>query len=526
MGRGSRTAALLAGCAAMAVVAVGGTARAGAVYTPVGTFTVFPVPQNDASNPLYMGHPASDGNVWFTEFHNKRFLRVTPAGVTTSFALAGAASLEPYDFVEGPDHALWFTSPAGHRIGRFDLTTHAVTWKTLPSTVTPSYITLGPDRNLWFTSSGAAAVVRMTTAGVVTVFTSGLATSSNLGSIAVGPDGALWFGEQRTVGTPIGRITTAGVVTHVGTFATSTSSAWPVAGPDGALWVAEYGAAKIGRLTAAGNVDEIDLGSGAPPTITVGPGGTLWSVDMTGRRILRITTAGVVTEFSLPNDPVQSTPTPYPYPMTIAAGADGNMWFDIAFGHVARITTGVPSAPLAPVGHAVSTGSIDVAFSSPSNPGVNAPTRFTVVASPGGRSCSAAVSHCTIAGLTPTVAYRFTVRATNGAGTGPASAASAAVFPTRLPTAPRTGVVTFPAAGQVKVAWTAPVTAGAAAITRYEVRWSSNGGTTWSGWSSTALVRSVVKSALSKGHAYKVQIRAVNAIGASPVLATVFVQGK
>ena len=68
-------------------------------------------------------------------------------------------------------------------------------------------------------------------------------------------------------------------------------------------------------------------------------------------------------------------------------------------------------------------------------------TRYTATASPGGRTCTAEVAptasvygHCSIVGLTDGSPYKFTVKATNAAGTGPASAASTSVTPNIPPT--------------------------------------------------------------------------------------------
>ncbi|MGI9186748.1 MAG: hypothetical protein ACR2J9_04390, partial [Gaiellales bacterium] len=68
---------------------------------------------------------------------------------------------------------------------------------------------------------------------------------------------------------------------------------------------------------------------------------------------------------------------------------------------------------------------------------------YSVMASPGGRSCSIAppASSCVVDGLTNGTTYTFTATATNAAGTSNASAASASVTPTAaassLPASPR-----------------------------------------------------------------------------------------
>ena len=76
---------------------------------------------------------------------------------------------------------------------------------------------------------------------------------------------------------------------------------------------------------------------------------------------------------------------------------------------------------------------------------------YTVTASPGGASCESIVPMCTVDGLDNWTSYRFRVRATNDAGTGPISDFSDWVTPQGLPGTPGPitvdeGFLTFPGA--------------------------------------------------------------------------------
>src|SRR5438445_293009 len=85
----------------------------------------------------------------------------------------------------------------------------------------------------------------MTTSGVITEFSVPTA-DSGLADITSGPDGALWFLQDKV--NKVGRITTSGAITE---FPVPTVGGFPVgiaAGPDGNLWFTEYSANKIGRL--------------------------------------------------------------------------------------------------------------------------------------------------------------------------------------------------------------------------------------------------------------------------------------
>ncbi|MGN9810205.1 apiosidase-like domain-containing protein [Micromonospora sp. BQ11] len=103
-----------------------------------------------------------------------------------------------------------------------------------------------------------------------------------------------------------------------------------------------------------------------------------------------------------------------------------------------HVTSGVvnPTAPGAPTGVAATPGnaSATVSWAAPSDGG-SPITRYTVTGTPGGSCTTTGATSCTVTGLTNGTSYTFRVTATNAIGTGPASAASAAVTPTASSTA-------------------------------------------------------------------------------------------
>lgn len=317
--------------------------------SPAGTAAATPNPTAITAGP--------DGALWFTGIPGE-IGRITTAGVVTEFPLPevpppagskpGTASTPAAatSIVAGPDGALWFTGVPGET-GRIS-TTGVVTEFAVPdipppagskpgtagTPATPTSITVGPDGAVWFGENGA--IGRITTAGAIQQFP--LANSSGtVDDITAGPDGALWF---TGITGEVGRITTAGVVTELTASSAGTRSAIAT-GPDGSLWFTvpdEDGVYNsIDRITPAGVVSSTNV-PGNFDTIgglTPGPGGNLWFTEeedgsTAGEQpaIGEITTAGVTALHPIPQGTTLNPNLGVPVnAQAIATGADGTVWF-------------------------------------------------------------------------------------------------------------------------------------------------------------------------------------------------------
>ena len=226
-----------------------------------------------------------------------------------------------------------------------------------------------------------------------------------------------------------------------------------------------------------------------------------------------------VTSFTVTSSPGGITATGASSPVVVTGLTNGTSYTFTVKGTNAVGTSAasavseavVPkSAPDAPTNVVAATTAVanrlSVSFTPPANNGGSVITSYTVTSSPGNFTASGASSPILVNGLTLGVTYRFTVTATNAAGTSAASSQSAAITPSSVPGAP-TNVSVVVGNAQATVSFNPPSSDGGLAITSYTVT-SSPGGTTASGTSSP-----IVISGLTNGSTYTFTVKATNSKG-------------
>ena len=183
-----------------------------------------------------------------------------------------------------------------------------------------------------------------------------------------------------------------------------------------------------------------------------------------------------------------------------------------------------PSPPASAAAHprrAAAVVSWHDASSSPRWPVV----QYIATAQPGGASCTTTGTQrwCVLRGLHDGTTYRVTVVAGNIVGFGAASRLVTVLA--GAPDAPRTVTISATSYGTARASWLAPQSSGSGAVTAYRVRWSSNGGRSWTPWAARPAL-SAIRGGLKAGHVYIVQVRAINRVGAGPVAALTFRQAR
>jgi hypothetical protein len=173
----------------------------------------------------------------------------------------------------------------------------------------------------------------------------------------------------------------------------------------------------------------------------------------------------------------------------------------------AVIAAGLPAAPAGVSAAPAGSGAVRVRFAPAADNG-SPITAYTATAAPGGRTASGAAGPLVVRGLVNGRRYTFTVAATNGAGTGPASSPSNAAVPAGPP-GPPTSVRAVAGAGAARVGFRPP-SANGSPITSYRVT-ASPGGRTGVGRRSPVRV-----AGLASGRRYTFTVTATNRVGTGP----------
>lgn len=285
---------------------------------------------------------AADGSAWFTEFGSNKIGHVTAAGALREFDQPEqeASLSRPFAITAGPD-GMWFTEgvpagdevgPGGNRIGLITSDGTITTWPIPTPDAGAVGITVGPDGLVWFTEQRADRIGRLNRDGTITEFPIGSPSDGQRrpNQIISGPDGNLWFTEFDA--RKIGRITPRGQL--LAEYDVSAGGLGPVdiITHGGELWFTVIDGKKIGRIDpAGGDVRWIDV----PTAGALGPANLAESPDRRGVWFTELSDAAIsyIADAPTPAIGPRYTLPAGSHPIGIAVGPDGTVWFTQNLGN-------------------------------------------------------------------------------------------------------------------------------------------------------------------------------------------------
>ena len=239
--------------------------------------------------------------------------------------------------VRGPDGNMWFIDENAGDLVRLSMSGGFKEFS-MGSQLGGSAIalTVGAD-NKFYVANESAKIVRVTTSGVVKSFTTKTGDNTELGALALGPDGNVWFPETAHLGS----ITPTGVITefaYPAGFSTPNQFGTIATGADNNLWFNESGDNSIVRFViATHSFKEFKIASSCTPVgLVKARDNNIWFTCIAlPRQVGRITTAGVIKLF--PGGGAFSGEETF---QISTLGPDGQPWFSSSdTGSIFRIDT-------------------------------------------------------------------------------------------------------------------------------------------------------------------------------------------
>lgn len=326
------------------------TAGAQTYYTP-------PTTVNSPSANLGQISGGFDGNLYFAEASvatnctsggcSGRISQITTGGSITTYGLPnwtdGTTSVPVYPFAVWPDSSnkIWFLSADGY-FGYINSDGTSPTIYNLhqlgsDTSGTFTAITQGADGNFYLAETSPERVIKVTTSGTASVFSSGLSSGANVGEILYNSDGNFWATERGT-----GKIAkidgSSGAVTEYDAISGGGYNPLDMFSDGSNLWYTAQASGgttmKLAEMSTSGTISKTIAITSSPSGegALVPQGGTyVWTINDNISRVNRSSSA--VNDYTLTN----TDPGTILEGLTI--GGDGNLWYtDRAHNKVVKVS--------------------------------------------------------------------------------------------------------------------------------------------------------------------------------------------
>lgn len=339
-----RRSAGLAASLFLTVLSLAGCGKGGVIGSgPLPTPTpIVPKVTNEFAIPTAASQPGgitvgSDTYLYFTEQATANIGQATIGGSMAEESIAtggGTAGVKPIDVVTGPDSNLWYTyqgSPSGG-IAAMQLRS----WKVAQYPIAgsnPTFIAEGPVFNtVVFSDPGnnAMGMFDLTT-NAVTEKTIPTANANPMGLLVLSNDSNDVFFVEHDA-SKIG-VWNARTNTITAEYSTPTANAGPteiVEGPGHTIWFTENSVAKIAQMTPSGQITEYPLSPATSATALVSArDNNIYFVDQLQNKIGSISAVApaAVTEYAVPTANAFPAAGPNVFPGKMILGPDGRVYF-------------------------------------------------------------------------------------------------------------------------------------------------------------------------------------------------------
>jgi len=265
-----------------------------------------------------------DGNMWFLDENAASLVRLGMNGSFKEFSMSGFLGGNAIALAVGADGKFYVANESSKIV-------RVTTGGTVQSFDIPSgdnteigAIALGPDGNVWFPETAHLGTIAPNGAITEYAYPASFSVPNQYGTVATGADGNVWFAE--TSDNSIVRFTIATHKFKEFVLAASCEPVGLVKAKDNNIWFGCLAnAPQVGRISKSGASKLFPGGGtfGAEETMqisTIDANGEPWFSSGSTGEIFRIKTSdGSVSSFSPPFLPGER-------PDSVAAGPDGNIW--------------------------------------------------------------------------------------------------------------------------------------------------------------------------------------------------------